>query len=186
MAERVNYSTPLMTGVFFGIFALVLGGLIYLYYHLGLGLPVEISFVTASEYRVVYQVHRGAYDRIVDTISEVEKKAQGLGVKCRITFGEYLDNPNTMEHARLTSLGGCVLESGEVIQKSELLEKTIPARAVVQGIFHGSPSLGPYKIYPQLFKALAAKHLQMSGPVLETYQSNDGPFLTTVMFPVSP
>ena len=105
---------------------------------------------------------------------EDEAWAKSIGEKCAISFGEYIDNPETTDEDRLRSRGGCVLSSAEVLNG-----KSLPAgysianydkRLAVVATFGGSPSIGPWKVYPKAKEFIEAERLSIAGPVLELYE----------------
>ena len=175
-----------------------LGG--YLYWHLGGWRPVEIAEQDKAAFKVISKEHIGAYHKIVPVIEEVEKWARANGLACAQSFGEYFDNPDVMEEARLRSRGGCLvgdsesaliradLQWPEGVQLSEL-----PARHYVSATFAGSPGIGPMKVYPKVFSYIEEHHLQLSGATMEIYEIHDSKdpqekvarnMVTTYLFPV--
>lgn len=162
---------------------LILAG--YLYYYLGAYKEVEITIVDRGEVITVGRAHRGAYHQINSVIVQVEEWAKANSIGCQQTFGEYLDNPQQVEEARLKSIGGCVLE--EPLKISALPDGlsigSFPAGQYVHATFTGSPAIGPWKVYPKLMEYVAQRGLKTSSRSIELYKINaDGKMTTEYLF----
>ena len=119
------------------------------YYRLGAYKEVSIEVKQLPEFHLLYKEHFGAYHKISEIISTVEAWAKSNNYNCKKTFGEYLDDPRTIEERRLRSLGGCVLEI-KPIADTPFTFKTIPTSRYIVAHFSGAPSLGPLKVYPKV------------------------------------
>ncbi len=106
-------------------------------------------------------------------------------LSCARTFGEYLDNPEAIDQDRLRSRGGCVLSTayqGKLPDGMHYEER--PANRYVVGRFTGSPSIGPFKVYPKIFAYLDSQRLKSTGTNLEVYTVNGEEVSTEYLFPI--
>lgn len=135
---------------------------------------VAIARDEAGPFVMVGKDHLGPYHKISDVIIEVETWAKSIGELCTVSFGEYLDNPETTDEDRLRSRGGCVLSAADGLNG-----KSLPAgytitnydkRAAVVATFGGSPSIGPWKVYPKAKEYIESERLTIDGAVLELYE----------------
>jgi AraC family transcriptional regulator len=171
-------------GLLSTIAAFVLG--VYLY--LGGYRSVEISKAELGPHRFVYRLHVGAYHQIVPVIEDVEKWAKENGEPCRFSFGEFLNDPNTVAEDRLHSHAGCVVDKEWMSGLPESFRyREEPQRLYVQATFEGAPSIGPLKVYPRARKFLEGQGLVEEGPVIEIYEIlPDNKVRTQYLFPVRP
>lgn len=156
---------------------------------LGVHKPVVIAEQEEGPFKVVYKNHTGAYYKIVPAIEEVEKWAKDNSIPCELTFGEYLDDPKKIDEDRLQSNGGCIVDRD--LSTTPLPQgfqyREIPRRAYVSATFDGAPSIGPYKVYPKIFKYLQEHNQQIAGPVLEVYHVTGATAVETkYLFPPGP
>ena len=181
------------------------------FYAIGLGLVVFILYL--SQYtgafkdvlvsadqrpalQIIYKDHTGAYHKIVSTIEEVETFAKSKGLKCRLSFGEYFDNPDTVEEGRLRSRGGCVIDP-LVAEEAVTVEKLktdlpkdfktdiLPATKAVVALFSGAPGIGPLKVYPKANDYIEKDKLVRKNNVIEIYEIFDAKSMqTTYIWPV--
>ncbi len=179
--------------VLIGTAVLIIGSVVIsIMYRLGSFKGVEVAQTEAAgTYILVAREHMGAYHGIASVITEVETWARANGEPCALTFGEYQDNPETVDEDRLRSRGGCIVSSQE---KADELKKVLPVGTTVSELkiekaltasFDGSPSIGPLKVYPKIFEQMKSLDLASSGPVLEIYEvisSTSG--RTRYVFPV--
>jgi AraC family transcriptional regulator len=181
------------------IFALAIGLLIfflYLFQYTGAFKSVTVNVDQRGPYAVIYKKHIGAYHQIVSTIEEVEKWSRTQGLKCRLSFGEYFDDPSVVEEGRLHSRGGCLVDplvSSEAVLfeklRSELPKDfsadVIPETKAVVALFSGAPGIGPLKVYPKAEKFIAENKLQKKDSVIEIYEIFDAKTMqTTYLWPV--
>lgn len=156
---------------------------VYVYSHLGLNKPVEISQGTAGPFIFLYKDHRGAYHEIGPVIHEVELWALKQNVPCSKTFGQYLDDPEGVDQDRLRSRGGCVLSvlpNGMAPQGYSVLK--IPEKPYVIARFTGSPAAGPLAVYPEVKKYFAEHRLVYPPTVIEIYEINGSDVTTQYLF----
>jgi hypothetical protein len=164
----------------------------FLAYYLGAFKPVALSEQSRGPFIIIYKDHVGPYHKTVSVITEVEKWAQDKGLGCKLSFGEYPDDPETVEEARLKSRGGCLYDKAGFTLPKELPagfhSAEIPARDYVIAIFNGSPGIGPMKVYPQVMDYMREKKLKQSGAVIEVYEIHSrterNSMTTTYLFPI--
>lgn len=159
-----------MRNVFFILISVLLIFAIWFVYSVGFFKPVEIREETVGPLTLIYKEHVGPYHEIIDAISAVETWAKEKKISCRRTFGEYLDNPEVIEHDRLRSLGGCVTETAVEELPAEFKSKTVPEKKYVVGSFHGAPMIGPFKVYPKLNQYFASHNLKQASSSIEVYE----------------
>ncbi len=158
---------------------------LYLMNYLGSFKPVIIEEKSAGPLTMIYKKHVGPYHKIVPVIEEVEKWAKENGLDCKLSFGQYLDNPQTTEEARLRSQGGCLVEQVPAQMPEGFESQTIPLRKYVTAIFEGSPGIGPMKVYPKVYEYSESQRLRLEEWVMEVYQVHSPEAMTTTYyFPV--
>jgi len=163
-------------------FAVTIGLIIfflYLFQYTGAFKSVTLGADQRGPYTMIYKDHTGAYHKVVSTIEEVEKWAKANGLKCRLSFGEYFDDPKIVEEGRLKSRAGCLVDPLVAEENVQLEKLTLPegmkkdiwpqTKAVV-ALFNGAPSIGPLKVYPKAYQMMAESNLIPKGPVLEVYE----------------
>ncbi len=182
------------------IFAIGLGMLIfflYLFQYTGAFKSVSVAIDQRPTYTIVYKNFIGPYHKIVQTIQEVETWAKASGLSCRLSFGEYFDDPRLIEEGRLKSRGGCLIDS---LKKDEpiilaKLKNQLPqdfkageiesTRAVV-ALFDGAPGIGPLKVYPKAEDFIHDQRLTRKGSVIEIYEIFDQKSMqTTYIWPIT-
>ena len=179
----------------FGIALLIFGSTVVvvisiLLAYLGFFRKMESSEVVREATPIIYREHKGAYHKINEDITEVEKWASSESLPCKYTFGEYLDDPNIVEEARLRSNAGCILDTSVPLnvptkRPTQMQVGAIPAGAYLQVVFEGSPAIGPYKIYPfanGYFKEKGWGKPSRSYEIYEILSSED--MRTTYLFPI--
>ncbi|MES2855436.1 MAG: GyrI-like domain-containing protein [Bdellovibrionota bacterium] len=160
-----------MKKLIFLVFASVVALLAVLYFKLGADKPVSIALEERGPYSVIFKPHLGAYYKIVPTIEEIEKWAKANGIGCKLTFGEYFDDPEKVDEDRLRSRAGCILETAPpMVMPKDYSVGSIPMGRFAVAIFEGAPSLGPVKVYPQVFEFLDEQKLSHSGSIIEIYE----------------
>lgn len=180
-------------------FAIGLGLLVFMLYLLqytGAFKAVTVAVDQRPALQIIYKDYMGPYHKIVSTIESVETFAKTKGLKCRLSFGEYFDNPDTTEEGRLRSRGGCIIDP-LVANESQTLEKiktelpadfktdVIPATKAVVALFSGAPGIGPLKVYPKAQEFIEKEKLIKKGSVLEIYEVFDAKSMqTTYIWPV--
>lgn len=158
---------------------------VYMAQYLGAFKSVQIRNQESGPYLMVYLDHMGPYHKIVSKIEEVEKWASENKFDCRLSFGEYFDHPDTVEEARLKSIGGCLIQlkltdspdsdlkfwSEKVTHPFKL--KLIPRQNFVTAEFLGSPGIGPIKVYPQVEEFIQERKLKRQSSIIEIYEILD-------------
>lgn len=151
-------------------FFLILSLLAYLAFYLGVFKPVEMDMGEFGPYHLVFKKHVGAYHKIVPVIEEVEVWARAHGEACKTSFGEYLDDPKSVEQERLRSNGGCIVDSPMQDLPPGFEQKAIDRQFFIHAFFSGSPAIGPYKVYLKATNQMEEKGLVPNGPVYELYE----------------
>lgn len=154
----------------------------YLLTYVGAFRPVTISQKKAGPFLMIYKDHTGPYHKIVPVIEEVEKWAQSHGLDCKLSFGEYLDNPEITEEARLRSHGGCLVALFPENLPEDFHTQTIPEKNYVTAIFEGSAGIGPLKVYPKVFSYFEENRLARQESVLEIYEVHGAQSMTTTYY----
>ena len=171
--------------ILFALFV-VAGFVLSLFFRLGAFREVTINTGNEGPLRIVYKVHIGAYHKIVPVIQEVETWAKAHGEPCRLSFGEYIDDPANSVEDRMHSNGGCLVEKvwAQTDLPADFIYREIPPRTYVKAEFDGAPSIGPLKVYPRVKKFMQEKNYRPAGPVIETYEVLPGDkVVTRYLFP---
>jgi len=165
-------------GTFLGIFLGITG---YFYWYLGGWKNVTITEKKLGPFYLLAKNHIGPYHKIAPVIMEVEEWAKGQNLDCKKTFGEYFDDPQSVEEGRLKSRGGCLLQEKPSIttlpEGVEIVE--VPEKDYVVANFDGSPAIGPMKVYPKVTKHLEAMNKKIGGAVLEVYEIHSQTSMST-------
>lgn len=166
--------------------------------YLGAFKSVELKQTELGPLHLLYVEKMGPYHQVSNTITKVEEWAKAKNFACKVTYGEYLDNPNKMEAERLKAHVGCLISEADkdlvfktaqtepkLASGEELHTESRALTTYVQATFAGSPGIGPLKVYPRAEKFIASNKLQLSGPVIETYEVLSAKDMkTTYFFPV--
>ncbi len=169
------------------IFFLVLASYaLWVCFYVGAFKPVVFSHQKAGPWNFIYKEHLGPYHKTVSVIEEVETWAKLNSIDCHLTYGEYLDDPKSVDEDRLHSRGGCLVASLPKMQLPENFKtETRGEQTYVIASFSGSPGIGPFKVYPKALDYLQENHLQSTGPVVEVYEVlSDNKMDTKYYFPV--
>jgi AraC family transcriptional regulator len=169
---------------------------LYLLQYTGAFKSVQVDQDERGPYTVIFKKHVGAYHKIVSTIEDVEKWAKENGLKCRLSFGEYFDDPRVVEEGRLNSRGGCLLDP-LVPEEKTILDKLkdhlppdfkvdeIPKTKAVVALFTGAPGIGPMKVYPKAEDYITEHRLLKKSSVIEIYEVFDKQAMqTTYIWPL--
>lgn len=163
----------------------LLGLVIYMTITLGVFKTVVVSEGPYQELHLIYKDHLGPYHTIAEVIKDVETWVQSEGFECKITFGQFIDDPSVVEHERLKSRGGCVIAKFPDKFPVEMKTLLIPSRNYIRAHFAGSPWLGPYKVYSKVAHFADEKKIRINEPVIELYKLIDPQHLeTTYLFPI--
>lgn len=181
------------------LFAIALGFLLfflYLFQYTGAFKSVTINTDERGPYTIVFKEHIGAYHKIAGVIESVEEWAKANGLKCRLSFGEYFDDPRIVEEGRLKSRGGCLIDP-LIKEESDNIESlkaslppeykidVIPKTKAVVALFTGAPSIGPLKVYPVAEEFIADNQLKRRGSIVEIYEVFDkNNMQTTYIWPL--
>jgi AraC family transcriptional regulator len=169
---------------------------LYLFQYTGAFKSVTINQDERGPYTFVFKSHVGPYHKIVGHIEVVEKWAKENGLKCRLSFGEFFDDPRLVEEGRLNSRAGCLIDP-LILQETQLFENLknkLPegfqyvefekTKAVV-ALFTGAPGIGPLKVYPLAEDYMIKNKLTRKGGVIEIYEIFDKRAMqTTYIWPV--
>lgn len=167
-----------------GFAVFLLAGAIYLYNYLGFYKPVELSIEKRGPLILLYKQHMGPYHKILSVIQEAEKWTREHNLPCSKTFGEFLDNPETMDEDRLRSHAGCVLSTPLDTPPPEFIYQVRPERTYAIARFSGSPAIGPLTVYPKLKEFMEERRVKSSAPVIEMYTVNGNEVTTEYLFAV--
>lgn len=169
---------------------------LYLLQYTGAFKSVTVAMDERGPYTMIYKNHVGPYHKIVSVIEEVETWAKANNLKCRLSFGEYFDDPRVVEEGRLNSRGGCLIDPLVEEEKITLekIKSTLPkdfnigeikkTNAVV-ALFTGAPGIGPLKVYPKAEDYITENKLTRKESVIEIYEVFDKQSMqTTYIWPV--
>lgn len=153
-------------------FIISIAFIFWLITHLGGFKEVELSEKAAGPFELIGRDHLGAYHKIAPVITEVETWIKANGDDCTLTFGQYLDDVESVPEDRLRSFGGCIVSSNyhptnlpEGYRKLKL-----ESHRYLVAQFEGAPSIGPIKVYPKAMEYLEHHRLTLNGPIMETYE----------------
>ena len=167
------------------IFAVGGGLFSYVFFHLGGNLPVQVEFQTISPLHLYYEDHIGPYHKINDSLISFEQKLNKRGLFCEKTFGEYLDDPSSVDEDRLRSQIGCIVSSKtkKTYLGSEFKTRLIPSQKVIYAKFEGAPSIGPMKVYPKARQFAVDQRVEIVDSVFEMYSIlRDNSVVTEYLF----
>jgi len=183
--------------IFLSFFTLIVWVGIYLYVYLGFSEMVEVSLSQSPPVALIYVRHLGAYHKINESLTKIEQSLEKKGLQCSKTFGEFLDNPIDVSEDRLTSHVGCLFQVSEgspVAEKGGRLEtlakelgfefESRSSQSVIKASFKGSPSIGPFKVYPKIDEMIQDLRRARSGPLMEIYEIKGDQVLTTYIQPI--
>lgn len=167
-------SWPVLIG---GAVLVIVGVVVSIMTRLGSFKSVEVQRDSTSKtFHLLSRDHMGPYHKIADVILDVETWARANGEACRLTFGEYKDNPDTTDEDRLRSRGGCLLPSTEAAKNLEgktpegmSISSTVIGDSLV-AVFDGSPAIAPSKVYPEVFERMEQLELTPAGSIFEIYE----------------
>jgi AraC family transcriptional regulator len=158
----------------------------YLFFYLGLYKTASVTRESRGPLHLLYKTHSGAFYRIGPVLHEVELWAGAHGVKCDKTFGEFLDDPESVDEDRLRSRAGCIVEGKPSQPLGDIEYEEHPAGDYVVGRFSGSPSVGPLKVYPKIKHFIIDQRLRTSLPNLEIYTVRGDAVDTEYLFRLDP
>ena len=161
---------------------------LFLSNYLGAYSKVDISDSNQGPFQTVYLDYMGPYHKISKQLEKVENYMKSQGAPCGRTFGEYLDDPQVVEEARLRARAGCIVQAVPQNLPEGLKADIIQPRHYVVAVFTGSPGIGPLKVYPKVNTYMNEKTLKQKGAVIEIYEihsiTEKNAMTTTYLFPV--
>lgn len=170
------------------IFVAVISFGLFLANYLGAFKGVTISQAEQGPFKTVYIEHVGPYHKVSKVIEKVENYMKSQGAPCKRSFGEYMDDPEKVEEARLRSKVGCLVEAVPTNLPENMRAGEIPQRKYVIAVFTGSPGIGPLKVYPRVNDYMIKNKLQQTGAIIEIYEimsiTEKNAMTTTYLFPV--
>lgn len=184
----VQLSGSKMKYVLVFIIAAMISFGLYLATYLGAFKGVEITQAKQGPFKIVYIDHIGPYHKMNKEIEIVEKYFIQLGKPCGRTFGEYLDDPQTVEEARLRAKAGCLVDEVPANLPEGFKSGEFPERNYVVASFTGSPGIGPMKVYPRVNDFMKDHGMKQEGAVIEIYEihsiTEKNAMTTTYLFPL--
>jgi hypothetical protein len=160
---------------------------LFLANYLGAFKGVDISEGLRGPYKFVYVDHMGPYHKIAPEIAKVEDFMKSIGAPCKLSYGEYIDDPNVIEEARLRAHAGCIVEAFPANLPAEFKTEERVSKPYVIAVFTGSPGIGPMKVYPRADKYISEHNMKIAGPVIEIYEvfsfKEKNAMTTTYLFP---
>lgn len=147
---------------------------------LGFFKDVVINEQPMPEMHVVYLEHVGPYHKILDSLEKIEDWAKKENVDCSKSFGHFLDDPEVVEHERLRSDVGCIVDFAKRDLPEGFKAKTIPAGKFLVAESMGSPAIGPMKVYPKARQQFAERNLTPPEDVIEIYHRLDDKSMKTL------
>lgn len=163
------------------LFAIIIYAL-YLANYLGAFRSVLIEEKTAGPFHFLYKTHTGPYHKINDALKEVETWAKDNNTNCTLTFGEYLDNPETTDEKRLRANVGCVLDQPLANVPDGFLQTTKIEQKYVMAHFDGASSIGPLKVYPRIKAYFQKMQYKFPDSSLEIYEIQSEKAMLTKYF----
>lgn len=168
-----------MRVVFLGMALFMTGLGIWASLKMGFFKDVVISEQDQPEIAMVYMEHIGPYHKILDTLTKVEEWAKSQNIDCSKSFGHFLDNPDVVEHERLRSNVGCVVDHPIEDLPKDMKFTIIPGGRYFVADFAGSPAIGPMKVYRKAREKYAERNLPAPDDVIEIYQLHPDKTMTT-------
>lgn len=168
-----------MKHIFFGVILFIVGILSWASIKLGFFKDVIVSEQTVGEIQCVYVEHIGPYHKILESLQKVETWAKSNNIDCKKSFGHFLDDPDIIEHERLRSHVGCVVNKTYTDLPADFKFKTIPTAKYFVAEFTGSPAIGPMKVYSKAKKAFYERQLTPPEDNLEVYEIIDDKTMKT-------
>jgi hypothetical protein len=151
-------------------FFLIITLMVYVYFHLGAYKTVHLEIKEQGPILMIYKEHVGPYHKIVPLIEEVEKWARSQGEPCQKSFGEFLDDPKSIEQERLRSRVGCLVSKPMNHLPETYLFQEVPKQNFLYASFEGSPAIGPYKVYLKAAELMQEKGFIPNGSIFEVYE----------------
>lgn len=164
------------------MFALIIYG-VYLANYLGAFKSVVIAEKEIGPLQLVFKTHIGAYHKINDDLQFMESWAKQKGIDCKKTFGEYLDNPDTVDEKRLRANVGCLVDQSIALtsadEQEKIQQKTLESQKYVTAEFLGASSIGPIKVYPRVKEYFKKMNYEFPDKSIEIYEIHSASSMTT-------
>lgn len=169
-----------MKGIFLGVLLFGLGIAGWASIKLGFFKDVVINEQPMPEMHLVYLEHVGSYHKILDALEKVEAWAKNANIDCSKSFGHFLDDPEVVEHERLRSDVGCIIDQSKSDLPEGFKTKTLPAGKYLVAEFMGSPAIGPMKVYSKARRQFIDRNLTPPEDVIEIYHRLDEKSMKTI------
>jgi hypothetical protein len=144
--------------------------------YMGIFSTPKVTVQKIGPYTLVYEEYVGSYSNTGKVLQRVYDGCTLEGVKTEKGFGIYLNNPKMTDPSKLQSEIGCVLEAKD-LGKARLLRRKFKVKVwqasdclVAEFPIRNNLSymIGPFKVYPELNKAMAARKAKL-GACMELY-----------------
>lgn len=178
----MSVKKPFQLQVRYILLPLLIAIIVYAFYlaqYLGAFKSVIIAESKAGPFHFLYKTHVGPYHKINESLQEVESWAKSNSINCKLTFGEYLDNPETTEEKRLRANVGCLLDQPLTSLPEGFLQTTKPEQTYVTAQFEGASSIGPIKVYPRVKEYFLKMNYKFPEASLEIYEILSEKSMTT-------
>lgn len=169
-----------MKHVFIGVALVAVSIIGWASIKMGFFKDVVITEQAMPEMHLVYAEHIGPYHKILDTLEQVEAWAKNNKVDCTKSFGHFLDDPDIVEHERLRSHVGCVVDQTMQNLPENFKTKSLPAGKYLVAEFMGSPAIGPMKVYKKARQQFTDKGLTAPEDAIEIYHRLDENTMKTI------
>jgi AraC family transcriptional regulator len=169
-----------MKHLLIGVALFIIGTLIWATIKLGFFKDVVLAEQDYPEMHLVYMEHVGPYHKILDNLEKVEDWAKKNNVDCSKSFGHFLDDPDVVEHERLKSNVGCIVDQPRTDLPAEFKFKTLPAAKYMVAEFMGSPAIGPMKVYKKAKSKFYERGISPPEDVIEVYHRLDEKSMKTM------
>lgn len=152
--------------ILFLVFAVLLGALTFAWY-LGALNRMKVEDTQAGGFMVAGLDLTGPYAEAGKTMTEIETKLNGIGIKPAKGFGLYYDDPKIVPAEKCRSFVGSILEEKDLDKITQLksLGLRIDSVSRTQAVVTEFPlkstlsyMIGPLKAYPAISKYLAEKN----------------------------
>ena len=168
-----------MKTIFLGLLLFIIGIVSWASIKLGFFKDVTITEKEQPAFQCVYLEHIGPYHKILESLEKVEAWAKEKNVDCSRSFGHFLDDPDIIEHERLRSHVGCLVDAAPIEFASPFKFKTISSGKYFVADFFGSPAIGPMKVYRKAKQEFYNRKLTPPEDVIEVYHRIDEKTMNT-------
>ncbi|MBL7543192.1 MAG: GyrI-like domain-containing protein [Bdellovibrionaceae bacterium] len=176
-----------MRVIFLGMALFIMGIFVWASIKMGFFKDVVITEQEQPEMHFVYLEHIGPYHKILDSLEKVEAWAKQNNIDCSKSFGHFLDDPDVVEHERLKSHVGCIVDHVYTDLPNDFKFKTIPKGHYFVAEFMGSPAIGPMKVYRKTKEKFYDRRQSPPEDVIEIYHRLDEHTMKTIyLFQIRP